>query len=112
MYEVYSFFKSVEKALFGVYDFFLARCLVRVMKKNVGVFEKLGKEWGVNFKESIEKIKTMRGVDKLVTARLNGFETTDNYYRKTSLGKRLAKIKVPSLLFSALDDPVIMYIIL
>eukprot|EP00826_Nyctotherus_ovalis_P015508 TRINITY_DN1441_c0_g1_i9.p1 TRINITY_DN1441_c0_g1~~TRINITY_DN1441_c0_g1_i9.p1 ORF type:complete len:113 (-),score=38.50 TRINITY_DN1441_c0_g1_i9:288-626(-) len=109
MYEVYSFFKSVEKVLFGIYDFFLARCLVRVMKRNLEVFEKLGKEWGVSFKENIEKIRTMREVDKLVTARLNGFETTDNYYRKTSLGKRLMKIKVPSLLFSALDDPVIMY---
>ncbi|KAF3648353.1 putative embryogenesis-associated protein EMB8-like [Capsicum annuum] len=59
------------------------------------------KDW-----ESISKISCIRDYDKHVVCVLANYETVDTYYRKVSCGGYVAKVGIPLLCISALDDPV------
>jgi predicted alpha/beta-fold hydrolase len=51
--------------------------------------------------------RRVRDFDQLVTAPLAGYRSVDEYYSATSPGPRLADIRVPTLILSANDDPVV-----
>lgn len=51
--------------------------------------------------------RTIREFDDAVTAPVHGFRDADDYYRRCSSGRRLASIRVPTLILHALDDPLI-----
>lgn len=57
--------------------------------------------------EHLAKIRTIYEFDDYYTARLFGFGTADNYYRTQSSGQFLEKIRVPALLVTAKDDPLV-----
>jgi predicted alpha/beta-fold hydrolase len=56
---------------------------------------------------AIERAKTLRAFDDIVTAPLNGFKDYAEYWRLASSGRVLDEIERPALLVSAEDDPLI-----
>ncbi len=57
--------------------------------------------------EELEKVRTIYDFDDYYTARLFGFGTADNYYRTQSSNQFLEKIRVPTLVITAKDDPLV-----
>jgi hypothetical protein len=57
--------------------------------------------------EHLPKIKTIEDFDDHYTARLFGFGTAANYFRTQSSNQFLERIRVPTLLVQAKDDPLI-----
>ncbi len=57
--------------------------------------------------EHLSKIRTIYDFDDYYTARLFGFGTAENYYRTQSSNQYLEKIRVPTLLVVAKDDPLV-----
>jgi hypothetical protein len=53
----------------------------------------------------IRRVRTMYDFDELVTAPLHGFEGTDDYWRRASSKPWLARIRVPTLVLNARNDP-------
>ena len=65
----------------------------------------------INFPEAniniskIKKAKNFYEFDDLVTAPINGFKNAKDYWSKSSCKQFIPKIKLPTLLISATDDP-------
>jgi predicted alpha/beta-fold hydrolase len=57
--------------------------------------------------EHLPKIKTIYDFDDFYTARLFGFGTAENYYRTQSSNQYLERIRVPTLVVAAKDDPLV-----
>ena len=57
--------------------------------------------------EHLPKIRTIIDFDNYYTARLFGFGTAANYFRTQSSNQFLERIRVPTLLVQAKDDPLI-----
>jgi predicted alpha/beta-fold hydrolase len=55
----------------------------------------------------VRKIQTIRRWDDLTVAPRHGFTGADDYYDKASAGPRLGGLRVPALLVSAEDDPMV-----
>jgi predicted alpha/beta-fold hydrolase len=53
--------------------------------------------------------RRLREFDALITAPLAGFASVDEYYTQTSPGARLARVRVPTMIVAAKDDPVVPY---
>lgn len=49
--------------------------------------------------------RSFREFDDAATSRLHGFRDADDYYTRSSCGPYLSRIRVPTLLVHALDDP-------
>jgi len=56
---------------------------------------------------SLGHIKTIRDFDEAYTSRANGFENADDYYYRASAIRVVDKIRVPTLIIHAQDDPFI-----
>jgi predicted alpha/beta-fold hydrolase len=56
-------------------------------------------------KERIRSIRTMRDFDNSITAPLHGFHDADDYYSRSSAIGWVRKVRVDTLLLSAVDDP-------
>lgn len=52
-------------------------------------------------------LRTLRGYDDAVTAPHAGFRDADDYYAHSSAGPYLHQVRLPTLLLSGLDDPMI-----
>lgn len=57
--------------------------------------------------EHLKKVRTIYDFDDYYTARLFGFGTAENYYRTQSSNQYLEKIRVPALVVTAKDDPLV-----
>lgn len=57
--------------------------------------------------EHLNKIRTIYDFDDFYTARLFGFGTAANYYKTQSSNQFLERIRVPALLITAKDDPLV-----
>jgi len=55
----------------------------------------------------LRRTRTFARYDRLVTAPLNGFTDEHDYWRRASSGPYLARIRRPTLLVNALDDPIV-----
>jgi len=80
--------------------------MLRSMKRKV--FEKISK--GISMpisEEEINNIKTLDQFDELLTIPLNNFYNEKEYYQEVSSRYVLHKIKKPTLLLHALDDPLV-----
>jgi len=55
--------------------------------------------------DKLTALTTFREFDERVTAPLHGFETAGHYYREASCRPRLRRIRCPTLLIQARDDP-------
>ena len=54
---------------------------------------------------AMQRARTLRDFDNVVTAPLHGFRDTDDYWTRASSLPLLAGISVPTLVINALDDP-------
>ena len=61
--------------------------------------------------EHLPKVRTIHDFDDLYTARIFGFGSADNYYRTQSCNQFLERIRIPTLLVQAKDDPMIPFAI-
>lgn len=57
--------------------------------------------------EHLKNVRTIYDFDDFYTARLFGFGTAANYYRTQSSNQYLEKIRVPTLVIVAKDDPLV-----
>ena len=55
--------------------------------------------------EAVRRARTFAAYDRVVTAPLHGFADEIDYWRRASCGPYLARVRVPTLLLSAVDDP-------
>ena len=55
--------------------------------------------------EAVRRARTFAAYDRVVTAPLHGFADEVDYWRRASCGPYLARVRVPTLLLSAVDDP-------
>ncbi len=55
--------------------------------------------------EGYGKVRTFREFDGRYTAPLHGFRDAEDYWERSSSGRYLAGIRVPTLLVNAMDDP-------
>jgi predicted alpha/beta-fold hydrolase len=53
----------------------------------------------------VEAARTLYEFDDVVTAPVHGFSSADDYYTRSSSIHYLARIRIPTLLLSAFDDP-------
>jgi predicted alpha/beta-fold hydrolase len=79
---------------------FLSRLKDRIRRKN-------RQAPGVYTLEHLPKIRTIEDFDDHYTARLFGFGTAANYFRTQSSNQFLERIRVPTLLVQAKDDPLV-----
>ncbi|OQX60177.1 MAG: hydrolase [Helicobacteraceae bacterium 4484_230] len=54
---------------------------------------------------SVKKLKTLREFDDAYTAPVNGFESANEYYKKSSAKQFVKNIRTSTLIIHALDDP-------
>jgi len=54
---------------------------------------------------ALDRVRTFREFDELVTAPLHGFRGAEDYYSRCSVRKLLPDIHTPTLLIHAVDDP-------
>ena len=52
-------------------------------------------------------VRGVKAFDAHITAPYSGFRDVDDYYSQASSGPHLAKIRVPSLILAAADDPIV-----
>jgi predicted alpha/beta-fold hydrolase len=57
--------------------------------------------------EELQKVKTIKDFDELVTAPLAGFDDAFHYYREVSSLSLLPRIRVPVMLLHSRDDPLL-----
>jgi predicted alpha/beta-fold hydrolase len=58
-------------------------------------------------KRSIAALRTLEDFDNLITGPLHGFRDAQDYYARSSSLPYLKNIRLPTLLFSAMDDPML-----
>ncbi|MDP2478934.1 MAG: alpha/beta fold hydrolase [Candidatus Palauibacterales bacterium] len=54
---------------------------------------------------AVRAARTLRQFDRALTAPLHGFESVEAYYARSSSGRALDRVRVPTLVIQALDDP-------
>lgn len=57
--------------------------------------------------EEVRRVKTLRDFDRLVVVPRFGFDDPEDYYRRASVGPRLAELRVPALLVAVTGDPMV-----
>lgn len=57
----------------------------------------------------LDQVKTIREFDERFTSKANGFEDANDYYFKASSIRVVDKIRIPTLIIHAIDDPFIPY---
>lgn len=82
--------------------------LLKFLKKlNQLVINKIREHPEFNLSNDLNKIKTIRDYDNIYTAPSNGMIDSEEYYNKHSSKDILKNIKVPTLLISAKNDPLL-----
>lgn len=92
--------RALERGLMGrAYSRFFLRSLARkVERKRTLLSDRVDVETAL-------ASPTLRAFDDAVTAPLHGFRDADHYYRESSSAAFVARIRVPTLLVHARDDP-------
>lgn len=79
------------------------RHFLRTLKKKS--LAKLQHHPGLYDAHAVERASTIREFDDLVTAPLHGFANADDYWTRASSKPDLDRIRVPTLMFNARNDP-------
>ena len=66
---------------------------------------RLARHPGIYDGDAVRRSRTLREFDNLVTAPLHGFRDTDDYWTRASAKPWLGRIRVPTLMLNARDDP-------
>ncbi len=93
---------AMDRGFSRLYQFMLLKNLKRMVLKKHATFELL--RYGIT-EEKIKQVKNFREFDELYTAPVHGFESAQEYYMKCSSFGDLHKIKTPTLIVHAKDDP-------
>lgn len=83
---------------------FYQRVLLRSLKRKLETKIEMGHELPVSAAE-LKKLSNLRTFDALITAKMNNYESVDQYYADASTRGLLKDIEHPSLLLHAMDDP-------
>ena len=59
--------------------------------------------------DGLGSVRSVREFDDVITARFCGFRDADDYYTQSSARRVLAAIRVPTLILTAQDDPMVPY---
>ncbi len=86
-----------------IYDRLFAKALWRSFLERPNAVRQLGS------KMPARRPPSLKAFDQLVTAPLGGFQSADEYYDRFSTGPLVRRIKVPTLVIMAKDDPLIPY---
>lgn len=90
---------TLDSGLSRIYQWWLVRSLKRTTRRKM-------KRGLLNYREEeIRPLKTFTEFDDKVTAPLHGFASATDYYRQSSSRPWLKKIRIPTLLLQAADDP-------
>ncbi len=109
VYELFMCSKMLDSTLFGLYHWGLGLSAAWKLTEHKNALRPLEPALGINLDECPKQIKTLRDFDRLITSRVHGYQTPDNYYRQASVGQHIHKLHIPTLLLSPLDDPVVPY---
>jgi len=86
----------------GFNRFYTSVFLATLKRKSIA---KLRQYPGLYDRRALERVRTLREFDNLVTAPLHGFRDTDDYWSRASSKPWLSCIAVPTLLVNARNDP-------
>jgi len=91
--------RQIERGFSRLYTFHFLRTLRRK------ALAKLAEEPGLFDEPPLHAARTLTAFDDAVTAPVHGFESARDYYTRSSSGQFLVRIRTPTLLLSAFDDP-------
>ena len=95
---------KLQKSLFGFYDKYLLRLLIKSHCKKC---KRVTFSKGIPNEREAKHIKTIEEFDNKITAPIHGFFGKDDYYKKTSSRQFLSQVKHSTLLLHSYDDPFI-----
>ena len=85
----------------ALYERYFVRNLIKRYRRKVELFPQ---HFALN---GVERIRTIREFDDVITAPLCGYGNAENYYHRASAKHVLAAIRVPALVITAKDDPMV-----
>ena len=91
--------RYIDRGFARVYQRFFLRSLRRK------AHEKLGRYPGLFDPDALARARSLWDYDDVVTAPVHGFESAEEYYARSSSLGYLARVRLPTLLLSAVDDP-------
>ncbi len=91
--------QRLERGFSRVYQYGLLRSLRIAVRKK---FKSLSAPVGL---DELSRINSLRDYDDKITAPLHGFSGVDEYYTKSSCRQSLNRIRTPTLILHAADDP-------
>jgi len=80
-----------------------ARMFLRTMKPKA--LAKLAQHPGLFSRERMLAVRDLYSFDQLFTAPLHGFRSTEDYWARASAKPHLARLRIPTLLLNARNDP-------
>jgi uncharacterized protein len=92
---------NVQNALRGVYD----RTFVNGLRRYIIQRQRSNPE--IPTPPLPSNVRRIREFDAHVTAPLSGFRDAEDYYTRASSGPFLTKIRIPTLIVAAQDDPIV-----
>ncbi len=94
---------TINKGFARVYQSYLLKELKNTLLRKYEKFN-MQKILGID-KTRVKRVKTIREFDNLYVAKIFGFGTANNYYKKASSCQYLKHIKTQTLIIHAKDDP-------
>ncbi len=91
--------RQIEQGFAAVYGRFFLKGL------KAKTLAKLERFPGLVDRAAVERARTIWEFDDVVTAPIHGFASAADYYARSSALQFLDRVRVPSLLFNATDDP-------
>ena len=93
--------ENLERPSNRLYGWTFVRGLRRLVKRKAELFPDLYSTRG------LERLRTVRDFDELYTAPHGGFSGADDYYERASALGFVPRIRVPTLVIQAQDDPLV-----
>lgn len=91
--------RHIDRGFSRVYQ----RHFLRSLRKKA--LAKLDRYPNLVARERVEFARTLYDFDDVVTAPVHGFSSADDYYTRSSSIRFVSRVRVPTLLLSAVDDP-------
>ncbi len=98
--------KRINQGFSKIYQRFFLHSLKRKAAQKAKRFP------GLAAPEEIASLRTLEDFDNLITAPLHGFSDARDYYERSSSLRYLKEIRLNTLLFSAIDDPMLPPVVL
>ena len=90
----------LQRGFSRVYDAWLLRSLKASYERKRAAVD-LGPVGDID----LAKVRSIKGYDDVITAPLHGFRDAEDYYEKSSSRPYLRRIRIPTLIIHAIDDP-------